>query len=588
MKKKLLSLFALLLFAVQCVWAEKKLYAEVNADGITMFLHYGEVPAGKPYYSYGKWVVNENGEENETKFIEKITKVTTSMSCMDYAGSLEYLFSDFKSLKEISGLSTLVTEKITDMQFMFAECNALTSLDFTNCITSNVTDMEYMFFDCYALTSLNFSNFNTSNVRDMQFMFGGCTSLTSLDLSSFNTAKVTNMVRMFKGCSALTSLNLSSFDTGQVFQMNEMFRGCRALTSLDLSSFKTGQVSQMAEMFSGCSALTSLNLSSFNTASVVTMEEMFKDCSALTSLDLSSFKTSKVIIDVSSMFWGCSELTTIIVGDGWKESLIMQSFVKRSNTFYNCSKLPGYDGGAIDASKAHTGTDGYLTMMLNETDDNSSWISEHLGQRQRVMLKRTLKAGSYNTFSVPFYMNAIPEGWTAKELDNASLADGTLTLNFIAAGASRIEANRAYLVKVTADVVNPTFSDVTISNTTYNISTVTNVIRFMPTSGMTTLTDAKENILFLAEGNKLKHPSEANQRIKGFRGYFLLLGNAAHASTFSMDFGDGETTSVNEELRMKNEESAAAQWYTLDGVRLSGKPSSKGIYIVNGKKIVIK
>ena len=29
-------------------------------------------------------------------------------------------------------------------------------------------------------------------------------------------------------------------------------------------------------------------------------------------------------------------------------------------------------------------------------------------------------------------------------------------------------------------------------------------------------------------------------------------------------------------------------WYTLDGVRLSGKPSSKGIYINNGKKVVIK
>jgi hypothetical protein len=29
-------------------------------------------------------------------------------------------------------------------------------------------------------------------------------------------------------------------------------------------------------------------------------------------------------------------------------------------------------------------------------------------------------------------------------------------------------------------------------------------------------------------------------------------------------------------------------WYTLDGVRLSGKPSKKGLYINNGKKIVIK
>ena len=29
-------------------------------------------------------------------------------------------------------------------------------------------------------------------------------------------------------------------------------------------------------------------------------------------------------------------------------------------------------------------------------------------------------------------------------------------------------------------------------------------------------------------------------------------------------------------------------WYTLDGVRLSGKPSRKGIYINNGKKVAIK
>jgi hypothetical protein len=29
-------------------------------------------------------------------------------------------------------------------------------------------------------------------------------------------------------------------------------------------------------------------------------------------------------------------------------------------------------------------------------------------------------------------------------------------------------------------------------------------------------------------------------------------------------------------------------WYTLDGRRLSGKPTQKGIYINNSKKVVIK
>ena len=30
------------------------------------------------------------------------------------------------------------------------------------------------------------------------------------------------------------------------------------------------------------------------------------------------------------------------------------------------------------------------------------------------------------------------------------------------------------------------------------------------------------------------------------------------------------------------------QWYTLDGRLLNGKPTAKGVYIVNGKAVVIK
>ena len=29
-------------------------------------------------------------------------------------------------------------------------------------------------------------------------------------------------------------------------------------------------------------------------------------------------------------------------------------------------------------------------------------------------------------------------------------------------------------------------------------------------------------------------------------------------------------------------------WYTIDGVRLSGKPSKSGLYINNGRKVIIK
>jgi len=52
---------------------------------------------------------------------------------------------------------------------------------------------------------------------------------------------------------------------------------------------------------------------------------------------------------------------------------------------------------------------------------------------------------------------------------------------------------------------------------------------------------------------------------------------------------NGETTAIGEIDTKTGELSFDSEaWYTLDGVRLSSKPSTKGIYINNGRKIVIK
>ena len=51
---------------------------------------------------------------------------------------------------------------------------------------------------------------------------------------------------------------------------------------------------------------------------------------------------------------------------------------------------------------------------------------------------------------------------------------------------------------------------------------------------------------------------------------------------------NGEVTSIGEEISVMREDAAAAGWYMLDGRKLSAMPTQKGIYIVNGKKVVIK
>ena len=59
--------------------------------------------------------------------------------------------------------------------------------------------------------------------------------------------------------------------------------------------------------------------------------------------------------------------------------------------------------------------------------------------------------------------------------------------------------------------------------------------------------------------------------------------------TVKLVSASGETTAIGTLDTTTGEVSFDSEaWYTLDGVRLSGKPSTKGIYINNGKKVVIK
>ena len=65
---------------------------------------------------------------------------------------------------------------------------------------------------------------------------------------------------------------------------------------------------------------------------------------------------------------------------------------------------------------------------------------------------------------------------------------------------------------------------------------------------------------------------------------YLAL-SAAQAKAFSYPFNetDGIETITNEHHKTTN-----GIWYTIDGKRLSGQPTRKGVYIVDGKKMIIK
>ena len=62
--------------------------------------------------------------------------------------------------------------------------------------------------------------------------------------------------------------------------------------------------------------------------------------------------------------------------------------------------------------------------------------------------------------------------------------------------------------------------------------------------------------------------------------------NASRAVARSIVLDDGETTGM-EDVRWQTEE-GSGDWYSIDGRKLDGKPTRKGVYIQNGKKVVVK
>lgn len=237
-------------------------------------------------------------------------------------------------------------------------------------------------------------------------------------------------------------------------------------------------------------------------------------------------------------------------------------------------------------------TAGPLDLFDNTNNSNAISTAETSGKAYNVTINdRTLwKDGEWNTLCLPFNValsGSVLEGAEARELSSANLSEGTLTLTF-SDPVSTLLAGKPYIVKWAGDgsnnIIAPVFTGVTL-NSGYNNFTSGNV-SFKGTYTPLTFATENKNILFLGGGNKLYYPDGDNSiTIGAFRAYFQLDG-AALVKDFRLSFGDEESTGLMDMEIMESMDSPNA-WYTLDGRKLNGKPTIKGMYIHNGRKIII-
>lgn len=435
--------------------------------------------------------------------------------------------------------------------------------------------------------------FNSSNTWNSSFCETVTTAVIDESCQNFDKYSLTNL---FRDCSVLETITgLENLNTSTVQSMDNMFSGCEKLTSLDLSSFNTSSVTNMQSMFSDCTLLSSVKVGSWNTAIVTNMSYVFYGCGSLTSLDLSGWNTA-LVQNMFFMFSNCSQLVSIYVGDDWSTESVTSSYM-----FYNCPAIVGEDGTTFNISNttadyAHFNAGGYLrNNYLYDAEDNSAhllaWDGKGFGA---VKIKgRTLKAGHWNSLCLPFALTAdliaanLPDGTEVKTLDSYSNDGTTVTIGF--ADAAMISSNKPYIVFIPegSDITDPVFRNVYISKGDLSYHGVTKGdATFIGNYYAPVDLSANTKNLFL-QGDKFYYPNDVTT-INNFRAYFILttdVPTGGDARTI-IDWGDGDTTGI---VSMEDGVLVLDNvWYDLSGRKLNGQPTEKGIYIVNGKKVMVK
>lgn len=241
-----------------------------------------------------------------------------------------------------------------------------------------------------------------------------------------------------------------------------------------------------------------------------------------------------------------------------------------------------------------------LVGTLSNADDNTAKLSLlATAQKADVTLddRALTKNDEWNTLCLPFSLSAAQiaasplTGATIKELniaaDGTSLSNtGELTLVF--KNATSIVAGMPYIVKWTSgeSISNPEFSDVDVADEApTEVTSYDGNVKFVGQySPFDIDADNINSILYIASGNKIGYSSKA-RTLKNFRAHFWVKPQESASAKIIIDWGDGKTTAIEE---VDSEQLAVDGWYTLTGVKLQGKPTEKGVYINNGKKVAVK
>ena len=177
--------------------------------------------------------------------------------------------------------------------------------------------------------------------------------------------------------------------------------------------------------------------------------------------------------------------------------------------------------------------DGKRRLILDEQSAVAPNIKENVTYDE-VTLKRTLKAGVWNTFVSPFDIPAdmLGEDWEVKALTHSKLNGEVLSLTFDAV-TDGIKAGVPYMVRNKAlaeDLTEIKMNGIKVSPELKHVTTPEGHITF---TGVYHYGPMPEGAFFISNNTFYQVPEGGSNKSKAFRAYLMPIGEAAQARSLS-------------------------------------------------------
>ena len=506
----------------------------------------------------------------------------------------------------------------------FGGCSGLTSMTISEGVTS-ISNSAFM--GCRSLTSVIIPSSVTSIGGSA---FSGCTGLTSVTISEGVTSIGD---RAFWNCSSLTSVTIPSSVTsigGNAFSNCENLEvvTCNATTvpSTNTNAFD-GSYTEYATLIVPDEALsdyqTTAPWSNFGTilgssqATVVTANSYTREYGEpnptfeyTTGIPLNgepSFTCSATEISAPGVYpivitQGTETNAGLIYVNGTLTiTKAPLTITAKSYTINEGDAMPTfeveYDGfkndetaddltsqPTISCTATDTNTEGTYDITVSGAASDNYDISYVAGKLTVVPTDAhiTITSAGMGTYCSPYDLDFT--GVTALK---------AYTINGYDKASSRVYAMRVYDVPAGTGlylVGNPGDYDVPISTSnSYYINMLVGTLEqtwIDTTDGdltnlrLTGTNPSNASFKILSEGRNFS----ANRAYLQIPTY--ILGNTANAATAFGIVLDDDTNGIED--IMQSSDDTDSEWYTLDGRKLNGKPTARGIYVVKGRKVVIK